>query len=316
MRVAFFGSGSPMSTQALEAVAARAEVVAVVVPGRRRGRGWRRRLAAWRARRPLVRRAHALGLHVLLLAPGREGRLRARLAPLRPDLICVATFPVLIPPAVLAVAANGAIGLHPSLLPRRRGPDPLFWTYYDGDAETGVTVFRLDQGEDTGPVLAQERIPVPRGRTGLDLYHEMAGRGAALLGQAVADVAAGTARETPQDPALATRQPAPDPETCRVELAECEARWLWHLLGGIGAHRPLVRAEGGRPLLHGAVRAFHLQRTAPAGTVEAAGDGWRLHCRDGWVEVARAAWLPALRARLRALASVLRPLRLGPSRPR
>ena len=296
-RIVFFGSGSPLSVSALDAVAAAGSVVAVVVPaGRRAGlRGWRRRIARWRARRPLVRRARALGAAVVPFAPGDGARLASHLGPLRPDLLCVATFPLRLTPEVLALAP--ALGLHPSLLPLRRGPDPLFWSYFEDDRETGVTVFRMDAGEDTGPIVAQEAIALPRGRGGRDLYEEIARRGASLLGRAVSDDAAGRLQSRPQDEARATRQPAPGEEP-RVALGDCDREWLWHFLGGIGPHRPFVRAGDGAPLLHGRVLRQAAEPRRAAGTVERVGGTWRLHCRDGHVEVAPAARWRALRARL------------------
>jgi methionyl-tRNA formyltransferase len=228
-------------------------------------------------------------------APGAAAPLAARLAALRPDLVCVATFPYLLPPEVLALAP--ALGLHPSLLPCRRGPDPLFWSYFDGDRETGVSVFRLDAGEDSGPVVAQETIAIARGRPGRDLYAEMARRGAALLGQAVSAAAAGRFDARPQDEARATRQPAPGPAQ-QVALGECASEWLWHFLSGLGPHRPFVRAGDGAPLLHGPVLRHAPEPRGAAGTVERVAGAWRLHCRDGYVEVGRAGRWPALRVRL------------------
>jgi methionyl-tRNA formyltransferase len=232
---------------------------------------------------------------VLPFAPREGARLLARLVPLRPDLLCVATFPILLPTEVLSLAP--ALGLHPSLLPRRRGPDPLFWSYFEDDRETGVTVFRMDGGEDTGPIVAQENVALPRGRGGRDVYDEIGRRGASLLGRAVSDAAAGRLQWRPQDEEAATRQGAPGKEQ-RVALADCEREWLWHFLGGIGAHRPFVRAADGAPLLHGAVRAHAAEPRRAAGTVEPADGAWRLHCRDGYVEVAPAAPLRALTERL------------------
>jgi folate-dependent phosphoribosylglycinamide formyltransferase PurN len=295
MRVVFFGSGSPGSQRALDAVAAAATVVAVVVPAARRGAGWRRRLARWRARRPLARRARALGAAVVPFRPGEEGRLASRLGALRPGLLCVATFPFLLPAEVLALSP--ALGLHPSLLPRRRGPDPLFWAYYEDDRETGVTVFLMDASEDAGPIVAQEPVALPRGRRGIDLYDEIARRGAALMGRAVADAASGRLQGRAQNRDSATRQGAPGAGQ-RVALAGCDREWLWHFLGGVGPHRPFVRAEDGAALLHGVVRAHAAGPARPAGSVERVNGAWRLHCRDGYVEVAPAAPWRALRERL------------------
>lgn len=300
MRLALFGSGSPISTAALDALAARFEVALVVVPAGRPGGGlsgarrrWRRR----RARRPLALRARTLGIPVRAYAPGGEGALAGELRARGIDLACVATFPGLVPPALLEAPSRGAIGLHPSLLPRHRGPAPLFWTYHAGDAEAGVTVFCLDAGEDTGDVIAQEPIPLPRGRPGRDLYLEVAARGATLLAQAVHDLATGRAQRRPQDAALATREPRPDPRSCQVDLKRWDAEPLGHFLNGVGALGGFVCDERGRLLRHGRVLAWAAETLRPPATVERRGRGWRLHCRNGYVDVEAA---PAA-ARLRGL---------------
>jgi methionyl-tRNA formyltransferase len=301
MRVAFFGSGSPMSTLALDALAPRFEVALVVVPAGRASGGWRgarRRLHRRRARRPLVARARGRGIPVHAYAPGSEPPLLAALGASRADVLCVATFPHLIPAAVLEAARLGALGLHPSLLPRHRGPAPLFWTYHDGDAEAGVSVFWMDQGEDTGDIALQETIVLPRGRAGPDLYAEVAVRGAALLARAVEDAAAGSGSRRAQEAAGATREPRPTVRTCRVELEHWAPEPLWHFLSGVGGAAPFVRDAGGRGVLHGAVRGWSGQPLGPPGAVETLDGGLRLHCRGGHVDVRRAPLLARARALL------------------
>jgi methionyl-tRNA formyltransferase len=287
-----------MSVRALEALAARFDVAAVVAPAPRAARAPLRWARAWRwrrVRRALARAARQAGAPLLLYEPHRADALRAALQAAAPDLVCVATFPYLLPPALLAIAPRGAIGLHPSLLPRHRGPDPLFWTYHAADAEAGVSVLWLDEGEDTGALLAQERIALPRGRALEQTYEELARRGAALLAESAAAVEAGTAARRPQDEARATREPRPRPATCAVPLASSDAEWLWHFLAGLGPHRPFVVDGGGAPVLHGRVLGHAVQPHARAGAVEKERGRLRLYCRDGWVEVER----PALAERLR-----------------
>ena len=286
MRLVLFGSGSPMSTRALEALAARHTIVAVVVPGGfgPRWRGWRRAWARRRAARPLAAASRGRGLRLLRFHPRSAPGLGEELRRLEVDLACVATFPHLLPAALLAAPRLGAIGLHPALLPRHRGPDPLFWTAHAGDAETGVSVLWLDAGEDTGDLLLQERLPVERGRAGPALYLDLAERGARLLAAAVDQIAAGTAARLPQDEALATREPAPSAETCRIDPAAWSAEALWHFLRLVGPARSFVTTPDGRPLWGSAV-TWHAGAEAPPGTMERVATGWRLHCRDGWVEV-------------------------------
>jgi methionyl-tRNA formyltransferase len=101
-----------------------------------------------------------------LLGPARVVPLRdalaadypARLRAAAPDLVVSWFWTKRLPRAVLEVAPLGAIGVHPSLLPRHRGPDPYFWAIESGDAETGVTAHRLDEAYDTGPILAARRM--------------------------------------------------------------------------------------------------------------------------------------------------------------
>jgi methionyl-tRNA formyltransferase len=87
-------------------------------------------------------------------------RWAAMLAPLRPDLIVSGGFPWRIPAEVLALPRLGAINLHPALLPKYRGPSAIEWAFRNGELETGFTVHRLSAEFDTGPILAQARVPI------------------------------------------------------------------------------------------------------------------------------------------------------------
>ena len=289
MRVVLFGSGSPLSVRAFEALASAATVVGVVVPGAGAVRGPRsavRALARRRANRRLVREAAARRIPVLYRCPRGEDALASELRRLAPDLLCVATFPALLDAGTLQVAARGAVGVHPSLLPRHRGPDPLFWTYFDDDPVAGVTVHWLDAGEDTGDVILQEGFPLERGRPGPDLYAELAERGAALLAGAVSAIEAGTASRTPQDPSRASREPAPGRGGWRIDFASWGAERVWHFLRGVAAMGLAWPDASGRLVRHGPPRGYRLE--APSrepGSVERMRGGFRVACRDGYVEL-------------------------------
>jgi methionyl-tRNA formyltransferase len=289
MRVVLFGSGSPFSVAALEALAPAATVAAVVVPGAGPIRGPRsavRALARRGAGRALVRAAAQYGIPVLRHRPGREVELVADLGRLEAELGCVATYPSLLASATLAVFPRGVLGVHPSLLPRHRGPAPLFWTYFHEDAFAGVTVHWLDAGEDQGDIVLQDKIPLARGRPGPDLYAEIARRGAALLARAVAEVEAGIAGRTAQDPSLATREPAPDRTEWTIDFATWGAERVWHFLRGVDGMHAALRDEKGRFVLHGPVRGYRLESPAARpGSIELVAGGWRLTCRDGVVEL-------------------------------
>jgi methionyl-tRNA formyltransferase len=285
LRVALFGSGSPASVLAAEALADR--LVAVVVPAGPRPLGLRRARRAFaraRARRELERVAGNRGWPVLRHAGG-DAVVETALRRLAPDLLVVATYPFLLSPALLALAPRGGLGLHPALLPRHRGPDPLLWTYLSDDAQAGVTAFWLDEGCDTGPVCAQEALALERGRPLRDLYAELARRGAALLRRCVAEAEEGRAARCAQDPARATEAPR-WPEPWALDLTGWGAERAWHVLRGAGEGRRIAARPGGPTLRVGRVEGFVLAAGSPPGTLEDdAPPLARLWCRDGYVEI-------------------------------
>jgi methionyl-tRNA formyltransferase len=130
-------------------------------------------------------------------------RWAAMLAPLRPDLIISGGFPWRIPSEVIALPRLGAINMHPALLPRYRGPAAIEWALRNGDAELGFSVHRLAPDFDTGPILAQTRIPIADDDDIDSLVAKFGPVLPGLLGQALERVARGDPGEA-QDEAEAT----------------------------------------------------------------------------------------------------------------
>ena len=130
-------------------------------------------------------------------------RWAAMLAPLRPDLIISGGFPWRIPSEVIALPRLGAINMHPALLPRYRGPAAIEWALRNGDAELGFSVHRLAPDFDTGPILAQTRIPIADDDDINSLVAKFGPVLPGLLGQALERVARGDPGEA-QDEAEAT----------------------------------------------------------------------------------------------------------------
>src|SRR5581483_2102492 len=95
----------------------------------------------------------------ILVASNMKGLVGA-LADLKPDLIFVAGFPRKLPPNLLELPRLGCINLHPSLLPRYRGPDPLFWQFMNDETHVGFTFHRMDTDFDTGPILIQRHMEI------------------------------------------------------------------------------------------------------------------------------------------------------------
>lgn len=178
-----------------------------------------------RARRVLA--THALPTDVpgaserplLLFKPNLADPVVVRaLASTRPDAILAWFWPQRIPEAVLALAPRGAFGVHPSLLPRHRGPDPYFHAIREGDAETGVTLHRLEAEYDTGRVVMQRRVPIRPEENAWQLARRLDRPSLELLVTCAARLAAGDALEgAPQDEALATQAEQPDEETLCID---------------------------------------------------------------------------------------------------
>ena len=103
----------------------------------------------------------------------------------QPDIICVACFSKRIPRVILDIPRFACLNVHPSLLPANRGPEPLFWTFREGSAQTGVTIHLIDEGLDSGAIVAQEAIEIPDGISYSDLEELSAQLGGTLLVQSV-----------------------------------------------------------------------------------------------------------------------------------
>jgi len=167
--------------------------------------------------RRLVKR---LGPGVVRVVPDLS-RAAADVRALAPDLVVSWFWTRKIPAAFRRAAKHGAIGVHPSLLPRHRGPDPFFWAIDAGDAVTGVTAHVLDDEYDTGAILARRELAVDPTWNAWTLAKRLDRPSLALLREVVAAYARG-APPAPvvQDDAFATEAPQPDDD-------ELEIRWTW-----------------------------------------------------------------------------------------
>jgi methionyl-tRNA formyltransferase len=124
----------------------------------------------------------------------------------------------LLPQWALDVAPRGALNIHASLLPRWRGAAPIQRALLAGDAETGITIMRMDAGLDTGPMLAQERIVISAADDAQSLHDRLAALGARMIVAALSEAGAGHLRAMPQPAEGATH-------ARKVEKREAEMDW-------------------------------------------------------------------------------------------
>lgn len=163
---------------------------------------------------PVGAAAIARGVPPTVVASVNDATMRGRIEALRPDLIVTCHFDQILAPETIALARLGGINLHPSLLPRHRGPMPCFWAAADGDGAFGVTVHRLVPRIDAGAVLAQRVVAPPEGATVSGIARALHRAGAELLLQVIDDIAAGRDRGV-ETPALPYR-PFPTAHDLRV----------------------------------------------------------------------------------------------------
>ena len=200
VRIVFLGSGG-FGREALRRLAARGDVDLVgVVTAPARPAGRSQQLTTT----PIVDTADELGTRTIL-TPERLRAPEAIVAvlALRPDLLVLADYGQIVPAALLGVRL-GAINLHPSLLPRHRGSTPIPAAILAGDAETGVSLIRMDEGLDTGPILDQERVVLDGTETTPALEAELEHVAAGLLDRNLARWIRGQVMARPQDDAGAT----------------------------------------------------------------------------------------------------------------
>ncbi len=212
MRIAFFGS-APVAIPTLDALIESAHDVCVVFtqPDRRAGRGGHIHMTEVKQRAL----AHGIPLEqpVKLKTEDADKTLRGY----DPDLAVVVAYGKLIPPVMLEVPAHGFINTHPSLLPRYRGAAPVPHAILNGDTETGVTVFRLNEEWDAGDILSRTTIPIDPDETAASLLAKVGPVGAREILGVVGQLEAGWVNPIPQPDEEATRAPKLKKEDGRID---------------------------------------------------------------------------------------------------
>jgi methionyl-tRNA formyltransferase len=189
-------------------------VGAVTQPDRPRGRG-RKVLPP-----PVSQVAQARGILVLQPKKLNDDVFFQDLADLRPDMMVVAAYGKILPRRVLALPPLGCFNVHASVLPAYRGPAPVRWAIINGEKTTGITIFRMDEGMDTGDVLVDASLEIDPNETAGELTDRLARLAVRILTPCLRDIVDGKARFVPQDHDKATVVPI---------LKKGDGRIDWHL---------------------------------------------------------------------------------------
>jgi methionyl-tRNA formyltransferase len=192
MRVVFMGTPE-FAVPSLRALLDGHDVRLVISrPDRPAGRGMSLR------RSPVAAVAEAAGVNLELPDNPRLPEVVERVRQAQPEVLVVAAYGRILPPELLDVAPNGGLNVHASLLPRWRGASPVAAAILAGDAESGVSIMRMEAGLDTGPVLLLRHTPIREGETAGELTARLAELGADALSQGLVRLAEGDAVFTPQ----------------------------------------------------------------------------------------------------------------------
>ncbi|MDZ4168990.1 MAG: methionyl-tRNA formyltransferase [Coriobacteriia bacterium] len=274
IRVVFMGTPE-FAVPSLEALAARHDVVCAYS----RPDAVSRRGSAT-VPTPVKVRALELGIPVSQPATLRDASQTAALSDLAPDIIVVAAYGLILPPEILEVPPFGCVNVHASLLPRWRGAAPVQAAILAGDAVTGVSIMRMEEGLDTGPYARSVEVPVAE-MSAAELTDQLALRGAAALLEVVEALQKGTVEWVEQDDSKATYAP----KIGKADVAVSPTMTVEEIVKRVRASGPAAPTRlvaAGRQLTVVSARASSFM--AEPGMVECRGDFLVLGASDGGVE--------------------------------
>lgn len=167
---------------------------------------------------------------------GNEAAITTWVEETNPDLIVVFSMSQLLKKDLIDIPKSGVINLHPSMLPEYRGPNPDFWQYYNMEMNPGITVHYIDEGEDTGDIIFQERVHIPLGIKSPERLDKLIGAvGSSLLLKAIQAIQSGTAPRIAQptcSPTLRARNLKPEEHKEIIDWENWPIERIWHVMRG------------------------------------------------------------------------------------
>jgi len=235
--------GTPeFAVPSLTALAATEDVTLVMCnPDRPVGRG---RVVA---SPPVKNEAVRLGIPVFQPEKARLPDVAARVAAEAPDLIVVVAYGHILPKSILDIPRTMCVNVHASILPKYRGAAPINWAVANGEKETGVTIMKMDEGMDTGPMLHLRRMPIADEDTAETMFGKLAALGAEALAETLKVIREGAPAETPQDNAAATYAPMLKKEHGKIDWGS-PARKIRNLVRGMTPWPSATTIHDGRIL--------------------------------------------------------------------
>ena len=170
---------------------------------------------------PMKQKALQLGIPVHQPKTFKNPEVQGQFISLKADLGILAFVGQIIPPPIFSAPKFGSICYHPSLLPKYRGRSAINWALINGETVTGFTIFWLDKGIDTGPILLQKEVPVdPEDTAGTLYFNKLFPMGVEAMGEAVDIIKAGNPPRTVQDESKATYDPPCSDEHAKIDWSK------------------------------------------------------------------------------------------------
>lgn len=229
---------------------------------------------------PVVVVARELGLDIIQPAKLKDGNVREALVREQIDVAVVVAYGRIIPGDVLDSLEGGFVNLHPSLLPRHRGPSPIQWALVSGDRRTGVTTMMLDEGMDTGPILMQKDVLIQHQDTTATLSPRLAEIGAGLIVETLDGLESGEVTPKPQPTDGVNVTPMLRRDFAKVDWSMPAVQLLNRLRGFTPWPGLFTTFRGGRLKIFG----LEVVKPSPAGTedpgtvLDAGADGIVVRC--------------------------------------
>lgn len=151
---------------------------------------------------------------------------------LQPDVICVVAYGKILPKSILNIPTYGCVNLHPSLLPKYRGPAPIQWAILNGDTNTGITTMYMDEGMDTGDIILQQEIPIGENETTGELWQRVSEIGSDMLVETIKQIEAKTAPRKKQE-GETVLAPMLEKEMAKIEWENKTAKEIKNLIRGL-----------------------------------------------------------------------------------
>ena len=272
--------GTPdFAVPSLEALCQAGYPILTVVTGADKPRGRGQRLT------PTPVKQSALRHNIPVLEPPsvKDPAFAEQIFRLKPDLAVVVAFRIL-PPSVFMIPRLGTFNLHASLLPRYRGAAPINWAIMNGETETGVTTFFLEQAVDTGATVVRARVPIEPEDDAGTLHDRLAEVGARAVLETVRMIERGQAEPQPQDHGEATPAPKIFKEQCRISWNRPAAQ-LHNFVRGLSPHPAAWTMHGDHLLKIYKTRLVRGGSSGVPGLLTVTDASLRVAAQDGEVEI-------------------------------